>query len=170
MQTIKKIGKILVPTDFSYLSLVAMEYAASFSIIYDAPIYMIHVIDDIPALTFHTVDLDSETILRDAEEKVREEFKNLISSRVTKPNSITTVVRRGQAHKEIVKFAQEEGIDLIVLATHGRTGLAHVLMGSVAEKVVRHSPVPVLAVKPLSMQSNFIEEKDIEEQLHMTSE
>jgi len=57
-------------------------------------------------------------------------------------------LRSGQPHKEIVHYAAEEDIDLIVIATHGRNGLNHFVMGSVAEKVVRFSPAPVLTVKP----------------------
>jgi nucleotide-binding universal stress UspA family protein len=80
--------------------------------------------------------------------------------------SIVPVVRRGDPAREIVRFAREEGINLIVIATHGRTGLAHVLMGSVAEKVVRHATVPVLTAKPDSMRPPLMEQEDINEQLH----
>lgn len=66
-----------------------------------------------------------------------------------------------------MKFAEEENFDLIVIATHGRTGLAHGLMGSVAEKVVQHSSVPVLAVNPLKMEEPVLEEEDIETQLRV---
>ena len=61
---------------------------------------------------------------------------------------LTAVVRRGMPAEEIKRFAQEEGIDLIVMASHGRTGLRHMVMGSVAERVVRLCSVPVLTVKP----------------------
>lgn len=163
----KIIKKILVPTDFSDLSLAAMEYASTFSIIYDAPISVIHVVDKTPVLGFHTVDLNFETLLRDAEEKARKDLNLFLSRKLPNHRGIHPVVKRGEAYKEIVKFAEEGKFDLIVMATHGRTGLAHSLMGSVAEKVVRHSSVPVLTVNPLKMEEDLITEEDVKEQLHI---
>lgn len=163
----KIIKKILVPTDFSDLSLAAMEFASTFSIIYDAPISVIHVVDKTPVLGFHTVDLNFETLLRDAEEKATKELNLLITSRFPNLHNVDMVVRHGEAHKEIVKFAEKGKFDLIVIATHGRTGLAHTLMGSVAEKVVRHSSVPVLTVNPLRIEEDLITEEDVKEQLHI---
>ena len=61
--------------------------------------------------------------------------------------TIVRVVRQGSPFLEIIRYAKEKGIDLIVIGTHGRTGLAHVFMGSVAEKVVRKAPCPVLSVR-----------------------
>ena len=163
----KTIHKILVPTDFSTLSLTAIEYATSVPTFQDAQIYLIHVVDNVPVLAFHTVDLNSETLLRDSEEKARTELGRLISTFQATKRILIPVVRQGEAYKEIVKFARQEGIDLIIIATHGRTGLVHVLMGSVAEKVVRHSPVPALTVKPEKMLGSLLEQDDVEEQLHM---
>jgi nucleotide-binding universal stress UspA family protein len=62
--------------------------------------------------------------------------------------SITRAVRVGAAFMEIIEYAQSQQIDLIVIGTHGRSGFAHILMGSVAERVVRKAPCPVLSVKP----------------------
>jgi len=81
--------------------------------------------------------------------------------------TVKKIVRFGDPSKEIVTFAQEEKMDLIIISTHGRTGLSHVLLGSVTERVVRHSLVPVLTVKPLSIQNQIMEEEDIDEQLHL---
>jgi len=78
------------------------------------------------------------------------------------------VVRSGSAEAEILRFAEEEKIDLIVMATHGWTGLKHILMGSVTEKVVRRSPVPVLTVKPKSIGENLLTQEDIDINLHLT--
>jgi nucleotide-binding universal stress UspA family protein len=66
--------------------------------------------------------------------------------------SIVRVCRQGTPFLEIVRYAKEHEMDLIVLGTHGRSGLAHVLMGSVAERVVRKSPCPVLTVRPTEHQ------------------
>ena len=164
----KIINKILVPTDFSDLSLAGMEYVATLGVLHDAKIYVLHVVpDNILAPPFPNVDLNSESILRDTVEKAREELQQFISEQLKNPGKVTQVVRRGEPAEEIIKFAEEEGINLIVIATHDRTGLAHVLLGSVAEKVVRHSIIPVLTVKPVSIQDAILEEEDVKEQLHI---
>ena len=163
----KFINKILVPTDFSELSLAAMEYATSFSKIYDARITMIHVVENPSAFAFHTVDVSSETLLRDAEEDAEKELREFISTKIPKLKGIIPIVRRGNASREIVHVASEEEFDVIIMATHGRTGVAHMLMGSIAESVVWYSSVPVLTVKPEEMQTGFVDEEDVEEQLHI---
>ncbi len=156
-----------MPTDFSELSLAAMEYATSFSKIYDARITVIHVVENSPAFAFHTVDITSETVLRDDEEDGGKELREFLTNKFPKVKGIIPIVRRGNAAKEIVHFAEEEEFDVIIMATHGRTGFAHMLMGSIAESVVRYSSVPVLTVKPEEMRMGFVDAEDVEEQLHM---
>jgi nucleotide-binding universal stress UspA family protein len=63
-------------------------------------------------------------------------------------------MRRGNPHDEITRYAADEQADMIVMATHGRTGLAHVLLGSVAEKVVQHADIPVLTIKPARIKAD----------------
>ena len=163
----KNINKILVPTDFSDFSLVGMEYAISLAVLYDADVYLLNVVDHDPVLAFHTVDLNSETVLRDREKKAMAMLKDLIANKFRIMQNIVPVVRRGDPPKEIVRYAREEGADLIVMATHGRIGLAHVFLGSVAEKVVRRSPVPVFTVKPKIVAEILLNDEDIREQLHV---
>ncbi|MBI3195504.1 MAG: universal stress protein [Ignavibacteriae bacterium] len=163
----KFINKILVPTDFSDFSLAAMEYATSFSKIYDARITVFHVVENAPAFAFHSVDITSETVLCGAEEDREKELREFLANKLPKVKGIIPIVRRGNAAKEIVHFAEEEEFDVIIMATHGRTGFAHMLMGSIAESVVRYSSVPVMTVKPEEMQSGYVDEYDVEEQLHM---
>lgn len=148
----KTFRKILVPTDFSRLSYAAVNYAKPIAVRYGARLYIIHVVDNLPSTVMHTLDLDVDTVMRNAEERARAQLKNFVSSRLRGIKKVTPVVKLGEPHEEIVKFVKKGKVDLIVLATHGRTGLAHMLIGSVAEKVVRHSPVPVLTVKPGSMR------------------
>lgn len=78
----------------------------------------------------------------------QEELNKFVKNIIPHQTKVIEAVRFGQPHREIVDYAQCEDIDLIVIATHGRTGLTHIMLGSVAEKVVRFSPVPVLTVKP----------------------
>ena len=163
----KSIRKILVPTDFSDLSLAAMEYATSVATHDDAEIHLIHVVENVPAVAFHTVDLDAEAIVRNAEKKALEELKQFIAEKLNGRTDLIPIVRCGIPHEQIVDFAKREHVDLIVMATHGRTGLAHVLMGSVVEKVVRESTIPVLTVKPERVQWALLKERDLQEQLHL---
>ena len=164
----KIINKILVPTDFSDLFLAGIEYVTTLTAFHDAQIYLLHIVpENILMPPYPNVDLSSETILRDSMEEAKGELHHLVSDKLKNINNVIPVVRRGEPYKEIVSFAHDEGIDLIVMATHGRTGLAHVLIGSVAEKVVRHSIIPVLTVKPVSFENTLLEEEDVKEQLHI---
>lgn len=158
---------ILVPIDLSEHSFEAVEYACSLISGNEAQIYLIHVIPIQQGLSFPVVDQHSESALRDFEETSQAQIETFIRKKVTCSKNAVRVIRRGEAFREIIKFAKDEKIDLIVMATHGRTGLAHVLMGSVAEKVVRYSPVPVLTVKPQLIREALLKEHDIEEQLHI---
>lgn len=141
------IRKIVVPTDFSQLSLGVVDFIRSgFP---GAEIVLLHVLEAAPPLAFPIVDGASETSLRDEEAPVLRELTAIASSLAGRAGMrVVAAVRRGDPAHEIGAAALEEGADLIVLATHGRTGLAHVFLGSVAEKTVRLSTVPVLTVRP----------------------
>jgi len=95
------------------------------------------------------------------------ELEDFVAKRISRDLKVIPIVTAGVPAEEIKRFAEEEGIDLIVLATHGRTGLRHILMGSVAERVVRLSGVPVLTVKPRPFREAIIEKDDIENELHL---
>lgn len=163
----KNIKRILVPTDFSEFSLAGMDYVVSLAVLYDAQIYLLNVIDHEPTLAFHAVDLHSETLLRNNTKKAEAYLSRLVETKFRNMQNIVVVVRQGDPANVIVRFAKEQGIDLIVMATHGRTGLAHVLLGSVTEKVVRHSSVPVLTIKPQEIADGLLSDEDVEEQLHL---
>lgn len=138
----------MVPTDYSELSLAALDYALSFSRMFQAQIYLLHTLDTIPVLALDAMDLTTETVIYETEKNAKSDLHIFASTKVGHVPNLVEVVRKGIAEDQIVKFVKEESIDLIVMATHGRSGVAHVLMGSVAEKVIQNSPVPVLTVKP----------------------
>jgi len=148
----KQFKKLLIATDFSELSTAAIEFGRSLISRYKAKLYIIHVVDNLPTMAMRTTELTADTVAHNAETRAKKELKNFIAPRLKGMKNVSTVVKIGEAHEEIVNFAKKQKVDLIVLATHGRTGLAHVLIGSVAEKVVRHSPVPVLTVKPAGLR------------------
>jgi len=82
------------------------------------------------------------------EKSAQERLEKVVPDEVRERLEVTLAIRRGAPFLEIVRYAREKQIDLITIATHGRTGLRHALFGSVAEKVVRKAPCPVLSVRP----------------------
>ena len=140
-----EIQKILVPTDFSEYSQHALKYAVALAQSFKAKLYVVHVWEQsivaAPTETFHA------EIWVEAEKSEREQLNQLTQELRTKGIDVEPVFGSGIAHSEIVKTAKELDVDLITLATHGRTGLRHLVFGSTAEKIIRLAPCPVLVVK-----------------------
>jgi nucleotide-binding universal stress UspA family protein len=139
--------KILVPIDFSEPSRKAMQYAHLFAKQFNAEVLLLHVIEftPLPAPPLAVVqDETTQASLHESAAKELGKWRDAIGSQAM----VRASVRNGlSAHAEIVNAAAEGNIDLIVLGTRGRTGLAHLLIGSTAERVVRHAPCPVLVVR-----------------------
>ena len=144
------VRKVLFTTDFSPYSKEALPHAVGMARDHGAELHVLHVLST-PELgvQFETMALAlNGELLAQIEKASREELEKVVSEEVRKELPVTLALRRGAAFVEILRYAREVGIDLIVLATHGRTGLSHALFGSVAEKVVRKAPCPVLSVRP----------------------
>jgi universal stress protein A len=141
-----KAKKILYPTDFSPISEEALAYAASLAHDCGAELLIVHVRENPPAYVV------GDMMAYGSDSDATPQLKQLLASSVPRAVSVDFrhVLVSGTPAEEIVRLAKEENVDLIVMATHGRTGLTHLLMGSVAEAVVRRSPCPVLAYKPQS--------------------
>jgi universal stress protein A len=146
----RNITRILVPTDFSPHSDAALAYAKALAPMFGASLHLLHVIDDVFASgAFATevygampVDFD-DACQSDAGTRLC----NLLSrDEITQFHARSAVVF-GTTSPSITRYAAEHNIDLIVMGTHGRTGVAHVLIGSVAERVVRTASCPVLTVR-----------------------
>jgi len=137
--------RVLVPVDFSEMSRKALLYAVSFAEQFDAEIVLLHVVEPLPAPP-EVVYLETGAIyteVRKGAEKQLSVWRNAAAAAA----SVTTKIRTGVAYREIVEAAKDAKADLIVLGTHGRTGLAHLFMGSTAERVVREATCPVLVVR-----------------------
>jgi universal stress protein A len=154
--------KILVTTDLSPFSLAAMEYATSFGMLYTSRLYLLHVCEGKEG--HNAKDAGGSGKI---EEDARAALDEFVRMNIPGQTRLMAVVRRGLPAEEIKRFAHEEGIDLIVMATHGRTGLRHMVMGSVAERVVRLCSVPVLTVKPHPFREVMIQNEDVERDLHL---
>lgn len=144
------IKRILVPTDFSETSDGALEFAYLLAEQFDASLQLLHVLDD----PFVTEGLAAEAYMTEAPvlrtAMLRDAQERLAHRAVPrKPGAlrIDTEVLFGHGAKTIAEYASTAGIDLIVMGTHGRTGVAHLLLGSVAERVVRTAPCPVLTAR-----------------------
>lgn len=161
------IRNILVSTDFSDFSAAAVEYASSFALLYSAKIHLVHVIEPGSVVGVPNVGLNTTALVTDLEDLAQEEMRKFVYWKLKNNTNLEQVILHGEPHREIVRYARENDIDLIVIATHGRTGLAHILMGSVAERIVRLSPLPVLAVKPAEMRERILKKEDVEEDLHV---
>lgn len=140
---------ILAPFDFSDLSEAGVSFARSLAEAHDAKLTVLHVVQEPTFPSFYKLGaLRIYGMVPDAEKLAW----RALEKRFGDPSADSRVsyrVVKGEAEAQIVKFAREEPVDLVVISSHGLSGLEHVLMGSVAEKVVRQSPCPVLVVKPI---------------------
>jgi len=138
-----RLRRILVPVDFSKPSLDAVSYALGVARQAGAQIVLLHVVEPLHAgMLMDTTDLQRE-IRRAAHERLN---KLVAATREALPG-VTGKLRPGSAVAEIISFARRAGAELIVMGTHGRTGWRRGFIGSVAERVVRHAPCPVLVIR-----------------------
>jgi nucleotide-binding universal stress UspA family protein len=142
-----KIEKILCPVDFSDFSTSGFEYAVSFAARYKAKLYVQHVIESVTALFTYENLPGWREVYAEFRAAAEEALEKLIASRVSQHVQPETVLQVGDPADLILKFAQKETIDLIVMGSHGRRGLDRLITGSVTQRVVRKAHCPVLAVR-----------------------
>jgi len=146
-----QIRSILFPTDFSECGNYALSYAASLARTFGASILCVHVIEPmVPAVGYSgmTEPLPLADITDQLENSAGRELPKIAESEECAGLDVQELIVHGEAAAEIVRVAKERNIDLIVVSSHGRTGLGRMLFGSTAEAVVRHSSCPVMVVKP----------------------
>jgi nucleotide-binding universal stress UspA family protein len=147
------IRRILFPTDFSEPAEYAWPYALTFAQEFGAEVHLLHVVAPPPRLTeAYTVTFDPEGMVQALMVEANASLDGQVEAAKSRGLIFRREVRVGVDYREIIDYAIKHDIDLIVMATHGRTGLAHVLLGSVAEKVVRKAPCPVLTIKHPSLK------------------
>lgn len=147
MELTKMINTILAPIDFSDYSKNALKYAAEFAKGFNAKLYLLYVVEPMiyPAdFSMGQIAIPSTDI--DLHRRAEEELVNLAKT-IDAGLEIETLIRTGKPFVEINETAKEKDIDLIIIATHGHTGVEHLLFGSTAEKVVRKAPCPVLTLR-----------------------
>lgn len=140
--------KILLPTDFSGCSSSAAHVARRVAERFGAHVTVLHVLDEPVALDpMFRGDVPVELLRTRMEQFARESMDAFVAAHFSGFTDFDTMFASGIPYREIIKKARETGADLIVIGTHGRTGVEHVLFGSTAEKVVRMGPCPVLSVR-----------------------
>ncbi len=142
-----KINRILAATDFSECSNHALRYAYELSDVFSAELHVLNVVE-IPAGAYPEFGISVHDIEQTAIKSAESCLAEIPGSRWQDKLSIVRSVIKGTPFIETVRYAKEHDIDLIVIGTHGRGAIAHMLMGSTAEKVVRKAPCPVLTVRP----------------------
>ncbi len=141
------VRNILAPVDFGAGSEHALDIALDLAQQTGATVHVLHVYQ-IPVYGFPDgAFLAGPEIATRLSEAAQKGLDGIVARASARGGKVTGLLRQGSAHEEIVSAATEVSADLIVVGTHGRTGLAHALMGSVAEKVVRTASVPVLTIR-----------------------
>ncbi len=143
------IRKILVPTDFSENARHALRYGCSFAREYKAELVILHVVEDI-AVSYASdlFPVPMAHVFQELSGYAKTELQKLVEGVKAKGLHGREVVAQGRPSSEILRFAKEETIDLIVLGTHGKGVLDQALFGATTERVVRNAPSPVLTVRP----------------------
>ncbi len=142
------IERILVPIDFSPPSLRALDDAVEFSLPYEAQLNIVHVVER--GFYGSPLLVTNPRVLGEKERKAAERRLSRLAQEIGKRGvESKTLVCFGVADKAILNAAEKIKANLIVMSTHGRTGLAHVLLGSVAERVIRGASCPVLVIRTL---------------------
>lgn len=142
------IKKILVPIDFSDYSKSALKYAQEFAKYFNAEIVLIYVVEPmVYPPDFSMGQIAIPTIDIELDKRAKEELEKLAKNEIHPDIKHQIVIKTGKPFVEIIQTASELDIDLIIIATHGHSGVEHILFGSTAEKVVRKAPCPVLTLR-----------------------
>ena len=149
-----QIKKVLFPTDLSDAAAEAQLYACALAEQFQAELHVLSVVQDVALMS---PDPNIPWVIPASSlDEVRQNLESALSrvpdERWSEGRDVRRVIRIGAPYVEIVKYAEEEAIDVIVVGTHGRSGLTHLLLGSTSEKIVRKAPCPVLTVRPKGHQ------------------
>lgn len=151
--------RILAPTDFSEPSNHALRSAAEMARQFEAKLLLLHVVSNEALESIskaHVPPHPVDRVYEDLSQEIHEQYLTYVPPEIRKATETEILVLPGVPFLEIIRVARLKGVDLIVMATHGRTGLSHALMGSVTEKVVRKAPCPVLSIRPVGVEAEAV--------------
>jgi nucleotide-binding universal stress UspA family protein len=135
---------ILVPTDGSTASATAVEHAIDLAAHYDATLHVLYVVD---VTGYSALEVGADVVASALEEEGEHAVGDVVGTAEDADIHTQSSIEHGTPHRAIIDYATAESVDLIVMGTHGRTGVGRFLLGSVTERVVRTAPVPVLTVR-----------------------
>jgi universal stress protein A len=148
---VMQLRRLLLPTDFSGCANYALPYAAAIARAANATVVCMNVVEPIVPAVGYTGMAEAMPIAEmseQMEDSAERELPDVLNCEALRGLKVEEVIGHGDAAAEIVRIAAEQEIDLIVISSHGRTGLGRIFFGSTAEAVVRHARCPVLVVKP----------------------
>lgn len=145
----KKIESIMVPIDFSDTLNMLIEYAIMFAKKFDAKLYVVHIVEDFSKFSSISVPhISMDNVMEEVYNAAKVELEKLGDEKLEGNVKYEFMIDKGVAYKEILEFADEKSADLILIGTHGMSGLDRVLFGSTAERVVRGAKCPVIMINP----------------------
>jgi nucleotide-binding universal stress UspA family protein len=148
-----KVNKLLFACDLTENASKILPYVLSLAEKYDSQIYLIHVVHDLQRWgNFFIPHSSTELYQKEAMEGAEKALNRACEEDLKECQNFKKILVSGDPASKILEAIESEGIDMVVLGTHGRKGLEHVVFGSVAENVVRKSPVPVLSVNPHTLK------------------
>jgi len=154
-----EINKVLVPIDFSDYSKSSLKYAVNFAKHFNASLILVYVIEPViypPDFSMGQIAIPTPGLEMD--KRAAEELDKLAEKEIPSNLSVRKIIKTGKPFVEIIETAAEEDVDIIIIATHGHSGVEHILFGSTAEKVVRKAPCPVLTLREPAKGFKFKEE------------
>lgn len=144
----KRFKTILLATDFSETSQMAADYALDLARSFDARLVVLHVINEpVDLRGFYVPHISFEQLEKEIETGAAQMLESFCREKLGESGNYETVIVTGVPFEEILKAADEHAADLIVIGTHGRTGLDHLIFGSTAERVVRSASCPVMTIR-----------------------
>jgi nucleotide-binding universal stress UspA family protein len=139
----------LFPTDFSEYSAEAARYACAFAELFNSELHLLHVLEMYSNSTpIFAGGLTLPQMVQESKEAAESELARVVDLQWRQGKRVVHATVEGTPFLEIIRYAKDYDVDLIVMGTHGRSALKQVLMGSVADRVVRQAPCPVLTVRP----------------------
>jgi nucleotide-binding universal stress UspA family protein len=157
-----EIRKILVPVDFSEVAPILAKWAKGFAKQLNAKIILTYILEDLSTYEGIFVDLKTLTELENTlYEGAKKSMEDFLKEHFSDFPDVEPVLEKGDVVETILRVAQEKGADLIVIGTHGRKGLDRILFGSVAEGVVKNSPIPVVTLNPYRAGFLKVEEEEV---------
>jgi len=157
-----EIRRLLVPVDFSEVAPILAKWAKGFAKQLNAKIILTYVLEDLSPYERILVEVKTLTELENTlYEGAKKSMEDFLKEHFSDFPDVEPVLEKGDVVETILRVAQEKGADLIVIGTHGRKGLDRILFGSVAEGVVKNSPIPVVTLNPYRAGYLKVEEEEI---------